>query len=303
MKKTIFIFTMILSVWTAMALWAGEYPALYESFLIKNDSRARALGEAYTAVEGSAGSLLYNPAGLAVVSDPLFSGSGYLGIAGSSSFSAIGVIPLKAISVAIGVNYFGTPSESIIAIDGTQDGNTKNNSLNIFAGAGRKLNQNLSAGLGIKAVNYSYLTTTQLKFGVDTGIQYKLDKYLLGFSFKDILFAENLNVGGCYQLPQIPLFVTADLSYFLYGQMMVKCGAEYTIAKMINVRAGYKVGADLDALSFGLGVLSPVINGMKISLDYSINPNAESALGQFQTLSIQIGLPSSRANDKLGDEE
>jgi hypothetical protein len=77
----------------------------------------------------------------------------------------------------------------------------------------------------------------------------------------------NIQAGASYQLLKIPqheLLVAADAHLDLEDHIQGNLGAEYWFDKMVAIRAGYKVGYDLDSLTAGAG-----FRYMNFQLDYS----------------------------------
>ncbi len=282
----IFIFSICIT-----NIYASDFPGAAQSLAMKNDSRATALGSAYTSIDNAGGCLYYNPAGIASIKRMMFSASVNLGLAESFFADTSVFMPFNFGTAAVGFHYFGIPSDQIFDPDGTSLGTASDNDLDLYAAFGKKIINNFFAGLGAEFVDHKHINSSAILFGFNTGLIYKSGRFNFGLSYKDILIADNLNFGMSSKWPLLNLLLTGDVSYYFYGKVTAGVGAEYTILNLISFRAGYKYGYTLGALSFGIGFLPPIPSGIKMTVDYSINPNMESSLGQMQSLNVQIALP------------
>ncbi len=302
---SLFLVTLCVTM-SVIDISAETYSGSYDSIFIKPDARARGMGESVMAQSGSPSALLYNPAGLGTVSGMAFSAGSYLGLAGTGSVFLSGVLPVSFGTFGLGLSYFGLPDDTFIDSSGQSMGKISNNDFDILLGFGKSLNRDLIFGTGMKIISGKKVSVASGGFGIDAGMIYKFsgvpgkDGVLsVGLAMKDLLLTANLNLGINYQLTGFPVSFENDISYYMYGQVFDRIGFEYIINNMFSIRAGYKIGYDLGALSLGIGFMKGLGRsgaGPSFSLNYAFNPNPEPMLGQIYSFDVQILLPSASAS-------
>ncbi|GEM_PF-5416505 len=301
MKKTnLMIISLLLLV--GIPAFAATFDASADAFFIKSDARARGMGEAMVAVDGSASAMLYNPAGLGAMDKSVVGLSGYSGLAGSAAGFLSGVVPFNFGTISAGLSYFGLPSDDLLDSSGVLLQNIQNRDFDIFASYGRMLNLGLSVGGGIKLAMRNNAGESLTAFGFDGGALYNFTLQPgtlgLGLSIKDLGTSPNINVGGSFKLQSVPLLIANDISFFFAGKFFNKIGLEYSVNKMFSVRAGYKLFQDLGAFSVGFGFNYPILDGQVVVANYALNLNPESAIGQIHSfgLEYQFGKTGSGQN-------
>lgn len=288
MKNFTMKILVLVSLVCSQMIHAGDYPASAESFSLHHGSRSRAMAEAFTAVSGEGEALRYNPAGLVAIDSARISVDGYLGLADSSAVSLLFSMPFPFAVISAELGRMGLPSDKQIGFTGEDLGQIRNSDLQFRIGAGRSLTADLSVGLTVKGLSHQFLSETSFLLGADMGGQYRWEKFTFGLAYRDLLLADNINVGTVYRLENPDLLLSADFSYHIYGRFMAKMGVEYTLLEMVQLRAGYRYGVGIGAFSFGAGFVPAFVKGLDLRIDYAFNPNLITELGQMHSISLEF---------------
>ena len=147
-------------------------------------------------------------------------------------------------------------------------------------------------------VNYKVLRSTLVEeytattFAFDLGFLYKQGKYSAGLSAnnfgKDIKYDQegdplpsNVRLGGVYMLNSFSF--NADIIKSTDNGITENLGAEYMLTSYIALRAGYKIGYDLESFTAGLGV-----HFSKYNLDYATCMMGELDSTHYVSLSMSF---------------
>ena len=311
MKKTIALIFIFLS---AQLCLAGSYPAGFESLMIKNYASARGMGEAYTAVEGTSGSLFYNPAGLAFISTVNIGLNHYSGLFSAKTEELSFTYPLSAETgvIGLGLNYFYIPSDDIYDDNGDLLFEAQNHDLLIIGSFGRMFGRDLSAGISIKGGFQKAVNENVSFFAFDAGGLYQLTRdFQIGLSLNDIgSFPQSatgesssptrVSAGVSHRFLDRDLLAAVDFSYYFYGQTVENIGLEYKLLNLLFLRTGYKLGVDTGGLSIGAGILYNIKSiGSDLRINYAFNLNSEnSTFGQIHNINLEMSLPGLSSSEK-----
>lgn len=293
MKNTIKIFSVILLVSTAAQ--AAQTGAQF----LKIDTDARLSGMASAGVASALGvnALNYNPAGLAAMTGPeaAFSHSQWL-MDSTHDFIGFGM-PVKKMSLALGVTRLS---------NGKMEGRAEDRTA---AGGYSAYDQAVSLGFGFKnmggAVKYIQSSIAGVKaqaFAVDLGAKQKFSRLPVTFG----VGVQNLGTGIKYlsQRDNLPLSVNAgftfmvlpgmglslDVKRLVYDKQTVfSAGTEYAMLTGNNLgfalRGGYGLTGltqnnEKSGLCVGAGVMA-----LGAQLDYAVSP--ETGLGSVQRITLK----------------
>ncbi len=279
--------------------------------------RAAGMGEAYTALATDATALYWNPAGLAALErtqvhlmhNEWISSvrQEFVGLAHPTDFGtfAVGVTGLTMDDME---RREELPSSEPLGHFSAFD-------IAVHGGFGRKILENLDAGIAVKWV-YSRLDEESAKgFLVDLGIRHEavipgltMAASLLHFGPKFKYVAEEfdaprtIKLGAAWLAPFAPEDSDLSLAYDLLllsdsdtesdadlGQSKAlnarhHLGAEYDFRRMAALRLGYKIGYDSQSFSFGAG-----LRWHQFQFDYAFLP-VDNDLGNSHRLGVTLDL-------------
>ena len=297
--------------WVLLAVWgsllsplplSGGEPGSAGAVFLKLgvDGRAIGMGEAHTALTDNVNALYWNPAGIAGLKGSqlafmhnfhfLDMRHHYLGIA-----SPVG----NGGSVGLAVNY--RASGTIMVMDENALPTSEFSAWDLAVGLyyAREVSKLISVGGGLKTIIEKNEEEGGSAFAVDagvilkppqTGVSFGITVQNLGTNLK--LVQESyplpltLRLGAAGTIPEVGLVLAADLSVPNDDQASLSVGAEYEIAPLFAIRAGYKSGSDLGVLSglrAGFGFIF-----QKIGVDYAYAPYGE--LGNSHRVSLLVKL-------------
>lgn len=265
-------------------------------------ARAAAMGGAYTAVADDAGSVYWNPAGLAGIKNTeveLTYDSWYV----DSFFScAMAAFPLPAGAIGAEIFYmnFGIFDRA------DNDGNPLNGSISPYTLAGFlaygiKLGAGFSAGLAAKIISQSVDGTSASGFAGDAGLNFKTGWFAAG------LTARNLGSGGVFVMPMEvkmglafnpaissshDLIISLNADYIHNDAFYSSAGLEYSLEKTFFLRAGYRYRfgennlQGLSGITAGAGVKLGVIG-----FDYAFVPFGELGTSHRAVIKFEFGGP------------
>jgi hypothetical protein len=283
----------------SMPVHAGDPGSAGAVFLkLGIDSRAIGMGEAQTGLADNVNSLFWNPAGLdrlkglevAFMHNFHFMGMhhDYFGLASPvANRGTIGVALYYWTSGTIeGMDMKGLPTSDFSAWD-------------LSAGLyyANRLSPNLSAGGGVKAVMEKNEEEGGAAYAGDIGLLFTppVAGLSLGLSLQNLgtkmrLIEEGYSLpltaraGAGFTIPGAPVSLAADIAVPVDDSPALSAGAEYRIAGLFALRAGYKTGSDLGASAgvragcgFSIGI---------VGLDYAFTPYGE--LGSSHRISLLV---------------
>lgn len=264
-------------------------------------ARPLGMGEAYVGLANDVSAMFYNPAGLAQIAFPeilTMSNNWFLDVK-----QQIAGFILPTNLVVIGIGYSGLSSGDIQGYDqngaATSNFNTSSSSLNLSFG--RKINPNLSLGIGIKTITEKLESRSGTAAAMDAGLLYRVNRnlrlgaaamnlgsgitfitentplptsYRLGAAFSTILFEEDINMAADY------------VSYPEGAKLNL--GVEYLVRNTLAIRVGSSSGV----LRAGLGITANLL-----SIDYAYLSRDD--LGPTHQLSLSILFGAAERSKKL----
>ena len=158
-----------------------------------------------------------------------------------------------------------------------------------------KISDNLSLGTNIKVIQESIYNEKAMGYGADIGALYRLENFRFGLSVQNFgtkitLYKEsfplpfNIKTGVSYMLFDKRLTIAADMNKPADNDINGRFGAEYWIAEMFALRAGYKTNVEKNTgsgISAGLG-----FKYKDSQIDYSYLPFGD--LGDTHRLSLTL---------------
>lgn len=284
---------------TALPLWGGEPGSAGAAFLkLGVDGRAIGMGEAHTGLTGNVNAMYWNPAGLAAITSAqlafmhnfhfLDMRHDYLGL--GLPFGTSGSIGIAAYywtsGTIMGCDEYGMPTEEFSAWD-----------LGIGLSYAHSVSPYVSAGATLKAILEKNEEEGGSALAMDAGALLKppVAGLSVGMAVKNLgtklkLVEESyplpltVRLGAAWQVPVTGLALAADLAVANDDGPSVSAGVEYTIARMLALRLGYRTGSDLGALAglrAGCGFRFEMIG-----LDYAFAPYGD--LGNSHRISLLL---------------
>jgi len=267
-------------------------------------ARAAAMGEAYTALGDDLASMVYNPAGLALLKGPSL---GFL------HFSQVAGISIENISYAHPLP-FGTLGGSLLLrnqpdINNALASDAPVSAWDLVVGLsyavrpGKWLDQlpdlllNAQAGINVKYVRSHLSRFDAESVAVDLGVRTELSEGLIGAAsllnlgppIKFIEVADPLpstlllGISRTFQpLADNQLNLAVDMETPLQGVMRLHFGGEDWLGKSFALRVGYLLdsGESLSGFTGGFGVRLNQ-EGLLVSLDYALRPYYYAGFGSF----------------------
>ena len=293
MNRTLIFLSLLLFV-PILLFGSGTKGAVF--LKIPTGSRPIALGEAYTALGNDVNCIYWNPGGLIFSrhKEVLFMRSFWL-LGTSYNYLAFSLPSSGYGAFGFGVSYLDygefegydehyQPLPSFSAYD-----------INISVAYSQILTETFSLGGNFKYIMEKIEENSGKAFGFDLGARYAQPKtpYSLAFTIRNIGTSLKLENEG-YALPLEAVFgiafhfnqliIPADIGYSTDDGIKFSAGAEYTLAKIMSLRVGYKMGATPGGLSgfrAGCGFIIKYLY-----LDYAFAPYSN--LGNSHILSLGI---------------
>ncbi|MFQ5603413.1 MAG: PorV/PorQ family protein [bacterium] len=301
-------FILILSLIIILPLQLKSQSATGFEFLRTSvGARPSAMADAFIAIPGDIHDIVYNPAGLAALSERQGTVT-YLNhlLDFQSGFFAYSQ-PFSKGNLALGLHFmdFGQFEGKDENNNDTSDFSA--NSLSFSVSYARNVLKNLSLGGSAKYIRFQIDNLTETAVAVDIGVIYSLpDKKLnfgagvfnLGKTTSAFLVTKddlplNIQIGASKELEHLPLMVSAALVKFKDESIDFRIGGEFLLSEKLFLRLGYnsvgqdqkvKTGKDdLAGFSVGLGFKLNTFN-----IDYSFSSFGEvgslnriTLIGQF----------------------
>jgi hypothetical protein len=262
--------------------------------------RAAAMAGAYTAVADDAASIYWNPAGLSQVKKTQIALTYDSWFVDAFFNNATAAVPLSTGVLGAEVFYMNFGSFANVDDFGNSlSGSVSPFTLAAFLAYGIGLNENFSAGVSAKVITQSQGSISKTGFAGDIGLMYKTGIFSAG------LAARNFGGGAGSPLPSDvrlglavspvivsshKLILAADASYIFGDAFYAGAGAEYTIEKVVSLRAGYKYrtgGTNLQGLAGITAGLGAKIGG--IGFDYAFMPFGELGVSHRAALNFEFG--------------
>lgn len=301
--KKILILLCVLFVLPAVPVFSYSGETGYNFLKIDSGNRAVAMGGAYAGVSQDIIAVFYNPAGLYNIKNKevylmyrqWLLDTTYGTISYAQNFPDIAVF-------SAGIIYLKMPELDRINTLGYSDGEKiSGNSFAFMVTGARKTYYDIILGSNLKYLQESIITTQNSSIVIDIGLQKKIfstpsDSLSAGTVLQNWNFAFGLNSEN-----PVPLNWKTGLEYTAYKDFKINfdinkqiardflynIGGEYKILQMLFLRAGYKIGYDLESFSLGFGINSNTFyKSVIIYADYSLT--SFGLLSRSQNLSLKI---------------
>jgi len=293
---------------TASGIGASERGTTSADFLkIGLGAGAAGMGEAYTAHYGDVNSMFYNPAGLTGLEMNMFSAT-HLNWIAETQYEAIAYAwPMVGVGT-LGFNFFLLHMPEIPALDvnGTPNGMLQAFDLGAQFSYARDISpfvglKGLNAGAGLKVLHRELAGTNASGVALDIGGLYQLNaNACFGLSLLNLGYLSSFD-SAAEQLPLIAragagylLEIVADHQLWLLLDLVqpfdntfrANVGCEYSFARIVSLRLGYKLGYDTDGFQAGAGV-----KWRNFSVDYAIKLMGVFGVTHFVSAAIGFGTP------------
>ncbi|HDS09470.1 MAG TPA: OmpA family protein [Firmicutes bacterium] len=280
MKKLSFVFVMLLSL---AVLCSANITGSYLNIGIPG--RSVAMGEAYTAVNGDINSLFFNPSGIVGIEDHSFFMSRNIWFEGitQDSIGYAGNFGFGVLGVGLVMLDYGDDIPGYDAL-GNSIGNLKANNMVVNLNYANTFGPKLSYGVRYRYVKETLADETASASLLGLGLGYELSKaFYLGLDIENIgqemkfiesgdEFPRTVKLGVCYHHQfsyDHGLLASFDINNDAYESLRGGLGLEYGFRNMYFIRTGYKINYDLYGLTFGAGINFPILNRVRISVDYA----------------------------------
>ncbi len=257
-------------------------------------ARPAAMAGAFIAVPGDIHNIVYNPAGLAALSERQGTVS-YLNhlLDFQSGFMAYAQ-PLYNGTIALGLNFMNYGQFERMDDTGIKLGEFGANSFVFAVSYSQMIKQGLSLGASGKYIRFQIDDLTETAVAADVGINYSIESHKLNIGFGIFNFGKttsafvqtkdelplNFQLGASKELEHLPLFVSGALVLYKGESLDFRLGGEFTLSEPLLLRFGYnsvgqeqKVDTGKDNLagfSIGLGFKLSTLN-----FDYSFSSFGE----------------------------
>lgn len=260
-------------------------------------SRSIGMGSATTGVSDDAGSVFYNPAGLAALEWQEI--SFMHGALFESTIYDVGlwVSPIDG-KQGVGIGYMRIGTGDIERrIDWIYDGTFDYSHSQYLISYGRQLLAPVAAGATLKIVNQSLASRSDFGVGLDFGLRFDLAKQVsLGVIGRNLLGAElqvdaepekepwsvvgGLGISRVAVSDVVSLSASVDVEKYERSDVRVRGGGEICFLKNYALRAGYHT----DNLTLGAGIRQG-----RVSIDYAYKVVEFVENTHFFTLSFRVG--------------
>ncbi|MCK4665376.1 PorV/PorQ family protein [Candidatus Dependentiae bacterium] len=259
-------------------------------------ARASAMGDAFVSLTNDANAIYWNPAGLTKVEGTSISFT-HQDLITDIAYEYIGgAFKLDFGTLGFGVSYLHMGDiDKTTAVEPDGTGETFTSTDMAIAVAAAKMFGDISFGLSLKYISEKIDDASASTPALDIGLGYMMNENLsLGLAIT--------NIGGTLKWDEesdpLPMTVKAGIGYMMMdGDLVLSLdlnapsdadirggfGVEYTIAKMIAIRAGYKVGYDIYDMTAGIG-----IKYGNFAFDFAYVPVSEDLFGNTQKFSLSF---------------
>lgn len=242
------------------------------------DSKALALGNAYTSVVSNASSVFWNPAGLSSIEGTNFLGMfSLLTLDRQEMFFSLGHSFRDVLSIGFGWYKFGVKDIDGRDRVGNQTKKFDDSENSIMLSLSKKI-EFVSFGVTMKYLNHSLYDKSASGFGIDVGSKVCIaEMFNIGIVLQDLGGNLKWNTenntkediplttrGGVSFSPDfIPATFAVELAKTTDEDIHFRTGAEYRLMDFFGVRAGYN-----NDLTFG-GFVKLSTGGFDIAVDYA----------------------------------
>jgi hypothetical protein len=305
---------LLLAVMIARSAFAGTPGTTATSFLkIGVGARSVSMGEAFVAIADDANAVVYNPAGLAWVTDSQFSAMHmeYLQNIKYDSLSYARPFKTGTIGIHVGYLYMNDIKRTLYEEDEvyTQLGNFGAGDRTLVAGIGKKLSGTMSIGLSARFLRETLDDVSASAISADIGAIYKPfstsrknEPWLQGLAFGAALQNFGTEMKFIEVRERLPVLMRLGISdVFLNGKLRagfefykpfadypeLKAGVETELFGVLFLRAGYRYRTWQRANE--LGEISGITAGFGVviynyTVDYAFVPYGD--LGNSHRLSL-----------------
>jgi hypothetical protein len=307
-KAFLFVFIMAFAVSTTEVFCVSDGGVVAPILSYSLGSRGYAMGGAFTALADDTTAAFWNPAGLTEIHRQEVSAYFETLFAGTTFLFGGYTYPIWNVGVAsISVMYMGTPEIPKVSEDLENLGTYSSFQLLINLAYAQKLSfykkfvpwlKYFDAGVNLKVLTAGLADNNRLGIGLDLGIKYYpthitaprlafLRNFVLALKFNNLVpptvqfnsgrdwYLWELNFGILYRTLYDTLNLTMDIDKTMFSERAwkLKVGAEYTLFRIIKIRAGYN-----GEITAGLG-----INLEDFRFDYAFGYNLD--LGMLHHIS------------------
>ncbi len=264
-----------------------------EFLKLTGSARPLALGGAYTGLADDSSAMFYNPAGLAQMYFPEIATTYNKWFVDTIQQTAAVVYPTRFGILGVGYSSFGSGDIQGYGASGEVTSVFNTSSSLISLSLGRRINPNLSLGVGIKSISEKLENSQAAGVALDAGLHYRVNPQItVGFSAmnfgsglkfitENTPFPTSYRLGGAYSAAAFDDDVTlaADLISDPDGTHM-NFGAEYLARNLLALRAGSSNGI----LRAGVGLYVNLF-----AIDYAYLGNADLGAAHRVTVSLLFG--------------
>lgn len=293
----------------ATEVFAGNGESIFAFLKLGPSARAAAMGDGFVALADDSSANYYNPAGLTRVKEMEL---------GFTHMEYLEQISYEYLSMAKPITERSTLGFQLIYLnygkmdlvkedasgylDSTNYGSFSSFDSCVSLSYANRIKDSLSLGVTAKYITEEIHTTKVSGMAADIGAQYQ-------FQFIALTYGLNIqNIGSKVGGDKLPTaiktgfnmvfdtFKRGDLNTVLDANVPMdgsddikyNLGLEYSVIKHITVRAGYRVGYDLDSYTAGLSFNLLDTNSLSMKLDYAFAPYED--FDTVHRISMRAGL-------------
>ena len=272
---------------------AGEKSAAF--LKLGQGARANGMAGAYSAIADDSSACYWNPAGLVQLNqnEALFMYHRPMTEVDGLAYSSINMA-LPSVNEAYGVSlvYLGYGQEKGYDNAGNPANDWSASDMAISGSYARRINQKLSMGASLKAIQLRIDDTGDQSICLDAGLLYKDYRpnlnlaavlYNLGFGKESDPLPLSLRLGGAYKKNlKFPTLISLDTNLFPF---YVSLGIESVLSGIFSARLGYASGPAKEGtgITAGFGISQPTFG-----IDYAIRPYGELGLSHYISLSSRF---------------
>jgi hypothetical protein len=316
MKRLLCWSLLLGSFWIMGRAWATERGTTSADYLkIGLGADAVGMGEAYVAHQGDVTSMFYNPAGLATMDVNQLTAT-HLNWIADTQYEALAYARPNLDFGTLGTSVFMLHMPPIPARDAQDNdvGTVSAFDLGVQVSYAKDLNPwlnvpGLVGGASLKLLHRELAGLSASGGAADVGAIYNLnDNLAFGLAFSNLgylspfgseseqeILPYTLRAGTAYTLglpADQKVVVALDLIQAIDDDLKANVGLEYSWAKTIHARLGYKYGYDNDGLQAGLGA-----GWQEFSVDYAFK--SMGVFGYTQYVSATVGFGEKIVNQQL----
>ena len=281
--KKIFIASALVLI-TSCAAFAELGGIPFETLYKDLGARSEAMGGASVGNPSGITAILWNPAYLdSLMKNEVYAGAELLYEGASMEYLSYATPIGQYGGLGFMAGYLGYGSFETVDMNDIVTGTSDYKDIFITAAYGKNIFAGIEAGISLKMLLEDQAGATYPAFNSDISLFRSFDDFDLGLAVKNILpltikyttdseqFITTMRFGGTYRALDGKLKLAADIEkYFIDENPFFYFGAEYNIANMIYLRAGYNTFSEV---SGGFGV-----NYDNVGIDYTLTDGQASIM-------------------------